>query len=103
MCFLNHLKIGVKIMSRKIRVGIVGASGYAGVELVKLLSKHSGAELACVTSRSLAGTKVADNMPGLRHLLNPELAQLICLSGHSFYFPDKSLYRSFHWQLAYVR
>lgn len=73
MCFLNHLKIGVKIMSRKIRVGIVGASGYAGVELVKLLSKHSGAELACVTSRSLAGTKVADNMPGLRHLLNPEL------------------------------
>ena len=47
----------------KKKVGITGASGYAGIELVKLLSKHPDVELGCVTSRSLAGTNVADNMP----------------------------------------
>lgn len=56
-------------MSKKLRVGITGASGYAGVELVRLLARHSGVELAMVTSRSLAGTAVADSMPALRHLL----------------------------------
>lgn len=53
----------------KIKAGITGASGYAGVEIVKLLARHPNVELACVTSRSLAGTKVADSMPALRHLL----------------------------------
>ena len=58
-----------KTIEMKKRVGITGASGYAGIELVKLLAKHPNIELACVTSRSLAGTLVADNMPALRHLL----------------------------------
>ena len=53
----------------KIKAGITGASGYAGVEIVKLLARHPDVELACVTSRSLAGTLVADSMPALRHLL----------------------------------
>ena len=53
----------------KIKAGITGASGYAGVEIVKLLARHPNVELACVTSRSLAGTPVADTMPALRHLL----------------------------------
>ena len=57
----------------KLKAGIVGASGYAGIELVRLLAKHPGVELACVTSRSLAGTKVADNMPALRHLLADDM------------------------------
>lgn len=57
----------------KLKAGIVGASGYAGIELVRLLAKHPGVELACVTSRSLAGTKVADNMPALRHLLSDDM------------------------------
>lgn len=53
-------------MSRKVKVGIVGASGYAGEELVRLLSRHPNAELACVCSRSLAGTLLADVMPQFR-------------------------------------
>lgn len=57
----------------KLKAGIVGASGYAGIELVRLLAKHPGVELACVTSRSLSGTKVADNMPALRHLLADDM------------------------------
>jgi N-acetyl-gamma-glutamyl-phosphate reductase len=48
---------------------IIGASGYSGEELVRLLSRHPNVELAAVTSRSLAGTRVADQMPALRHLV----------------------------------
>ncbi len=46
---------------------IIGASGYSGEELVRLLSRHPNVQLAAVTSRSLAGQKVADVMPALRH------------------------------------
>lgn len=60
-------------MENKIKVGITGASGYAGIELVRILARHPNVELTCVTSRKLAGTAVADNMPALRHLLSPEL------------------------------
>ena len=42
------------------KTAIVGASGYSGEELIRLLSQHPEAELCAVTSRSLAGQKVAD-------------------------------------------
>ncbi|MFT4902128.1 MAG: N-acetyl-gamma-glutamyl-phosphate reductase [Lentimonas sp.] len=48
---------------------IIGASGYSGEELVRLLSRHPNVELAAVTSRSLAGQLLGDVMPGLRHLV----------------------------------
>jgi N-acetyl-gamma-glutamyl-phosphate reductase len=48
---------------------VIGASGYSGEELVRLLSRHPHVTLAAVTSRSLAGKRVADVMPGLRHLV----------------------------------
>ncbi|MGB0185202.1 MAG: N-acetyl-gamma-glutamyl-phosphate reductase, partial [Opitutales bacterium] len=48
---------------------VIGASGYSGVELVKILALHPQVELAAVTSRTLVGEKVADSMPALRHLL----------------------------------
>ena len=51
------------------KVAIIGASGYSGEELVRLLARHPNVDLAAVTSRSLAGTYVADCMPGLRHLV----------------------------------
>jgi len=50
-------------------VAIIGASGYSGEELVRILSQHPNVELAAVTSRSLAGKLVADQMPALRHLV----------------------------------
>ncbi|MGB0409212.1 MAG: N-acetyl-gamma-glutamyl-phosphate reductase [Opitutales bacterium] len=46
---------------------IIGASGYSGEELVRILSTHPDVTLAAVTSRSLAGQKVAEVMPALRH------------------------------------
>ncbi|MBE2404116.1 N-acetyl-gamma-glutamyl-phosphate reductase, partial [Klebsiella pneumoniae] len=53
-------------MSKKIKVGIVGATGYTGVELLRLLAAHPDVEVAAVTSRSEAGTAVADYFPSLR-------------------------------------
>lgn len=49
-----------------IKVGIVGGTGYTGVELLRLLAQHPQVELAAITSRGEAGTAVADMFPSLR-------------------------------------
>ena len=49
-----------------IKAGIVGGSGYTGVELMRLLGQHPDVELVAVTSRKDAGTAVADMFPSLR-------------------------------------
>lgn len=49
-----------------IKVGIVGGTGYTGVELLRLLARHPEAELRAITSRGEAGTAVADMFPSLR-------------------------------------
>lgn len=46
-----------------IRVGIYGATGYTGYELVKLLQRHPAAEIAFATSQSHAGKTLADVFP----------------------------------------
>ena len=50
----------------KIRVGIVGASGYAGEELLRLLLQHPSVELTCITSRQYAGQPVGTAFPRYR-------------------------------------
>jgi len=47
-------------------VGVVGGTGYTGVELLRLLVTHSQVELRYITSRSESGNKVADMFPNLR-------------------------------------
>ncbi len=49
-----------------IKVGIVGGTGYTGVELLRLLAQHPQVELTAITSRGDAGTPVADMFPSLR-------------------------------------
>jgi N-acetyl-gamma-glutamyl-phosphate reductase len=49
-----------------IKVGIVGGTGYTGVELLRLLAQHPGVELKAITSRKEAGTPVARMFPSLR-------------------------------------
>lgn len=49
-----------------IKVGIVGGTGYTGVELLRLLAQHPSVELRAITSRGDAGTAVADMFPSLR-------------------------------------
>ncbi|MCY4211697.1 MAG: N-acetyl-gamma-glutamyl-phosphate reductase [Gammaproteobacteria bacterium] len=53
-----------------IRVSIVGATGYTGVELVRLLATHPEVELAAVTSRGERGKPVADIFPSLRGVID---------------------------------
>ncbi|QHE91087.1 N-acetyl-gamma-glutamyl-phosphate reductase [Pandoraea fibrosis] len=49
-----------------VKVGIVGGTGYTGVELLRLLAQHPEVKLTAITSRKEAGTPVADMYPNLR-------------------------------------
>lgn len=53
--------------SKKIPVAIVGASGYAGEDLVRLLLAHPRAELVAITSRQYAGQTLAQVFPKFSH------------------------------------
>jgi N-acetyl-gamma-glutamyl-phosphate reductase len=57
-------------MNKQPNVCIVGASGYSGIELVRLINNHPHVKLAAVTSRSLAGELVEESIPYLRNQLN---------------------------------
>ncbi len=50
---------------RKCKVAVIGASGYAGLELVRLLVRHPGCELAALTSREWAGRPYSQVFPAL--------------------------------------
>ncbi|MBD3670786.1 MAG: N-acetyl-gamma-glutamyl-phosphate reductase [Gammaproteobacteria bacterium] len=49
-----------------IKAGIVGGTGYTGVELLRLVAAHPGVELKVITSRSEAGMAVSELFPNLR-------------------------------------
>jgi N-acetyl-gamma-glutamyl-phosphate reductase len=55
-----------------IKVGVVGATGYTGVELLRLLSGHPQVQILLVTSRSEAGKAVDDLFPSLRGIVDLE-------------------------------
>jgi len=49
-----------------IKIGIVGGTGYTGVELLRILAQHPQAQLVAITSRKEAGMGVAEMFPSLR-------------------------------------
>ena len=49
-----------------VKAGIVGGTGYTGIELLRLLAQHPRVELRAITSRKEAGTAVAAMFPSLR-------------------------------------
>jgi len=53
-----------------VKVAIVGASGYTGVELIRLLVSHPGVAITCVTSRQNAGESIASVFPSLQGRVN---------------------------------
>lgn len=57
-----------------IQVGVVGGTGYTGVELLRLLVLHPEVELKVVTSRSESGRKISDLYPNLRGHLDIEFS-----------------------------
>ncbi len=54
------------MINKKLKVGIVGGTGYTGVELLRLLAVHPQVALTAITSRGEAGLAVADMFPSLR-------------------------------------
>ncbi len=58
-----------------IRIGVVGATGYTGSELIRLLSGHPQAQITVLTSRSEAGKPIASVLPHLYGLELPTLSE----------------------------
>ena len=52
-----------------LKVGIVGGTGYTGVELLRLLVHHPKVSLSVITSRSEAGVEVSELFPSLRGMV----------------------------------
>lgn len=62
-------------MTGKQKIGLVGGTGYAGAELLRLLSMHPHAEIRAVTSRQAAGTPLAGMYPQLRGVIDLDFSE----------------------------
>ena len=60
----------------RVRIGILGASGYTGAELLRILSRHPGAEIRALTADRNAGQSVASVFPHLGGLKLPTLIKI---------------------------
>lgn len=60
-----------------IKVGIIGASGYTGEELARILALHPGVELTVATSRQYAGKKLSDIFPNLRKIVDLKVEDVV--------------------------
>lgn len=62
--------------SNRIKIGVLGASGYTGAELIRLLSRHPEAEIALLTADRHAGKPLAEVFPHLGGLGLPDLVKI---------------------------
>ena len=60
-------------MARKAKIGVLGASGYTGAELLRLLISHPRVEIALLTADRKAGQEIGAVFPQLRHRALPKL------------------------------
>jgi len=60
--------------TNRVRLGILGASGYTGAELLRILARHPGVDIKALTAEKNAGNTVAELFP---HLASLELPRLI--------------------------
>ena len=58
------------------KIAILGASGYTGAELVRLIATHPSMEIAALSADRKAGMAMADVFPHLRHLDLPNLVKI---------------------------
>ena len=58
------------------KIAILGASGYTGAELVRLIASHPGMEISALTGDRKAGLEMAEVFPFLRHLTLPRLQKI---------------------------
>lgn len=79
---------------KRIKIAVIGASGYSGIELLKILVRHPGADLVAVTSRQYAGKTLADIFPRFRGC-GPE-------AGLAFIAPDADAVAATEAQVAFL-
>ena len=60
-----------------IKAGVIGATGYAGAEVVRLLTNHPGVELSVLTSRKYAGIRFDTVFPAMKGVVNLICEELI--------------------------
>lgn len=58
-----------------IKAAVLGATGYAGIELVRLLSNHPEVKIELLGSKSFAGEKISDVYQNFRHILELECTE----------------------------
>ena len=58
------------------KIAILGASGYTGAELVRLISQHPAIEIVALSADRKAGMEMAQVFPHLRHLALPTLCKI---------------------------
>jgi len=63
-------------LSNAVKIGILGASGYTGAELLRLLARHPQAEIRVLTANAKAGKSVGEVFPHLAHLDLPALKKV---------------------------
>lgn len=59
-----------------LNVGIIGATGYVGIEMVRLLHNHPKINISTVVSHSFAGQKISDVYPNLKNVFDMECVSL---------------------------
>ncbi len=64
------------VTTNRLRVGILGASGYTGAELVRILARHPQAEIRLLTADRQAGKPLAEVFPQFGHLKLPTLVKI---------------------------
>ena len=73
---------------KKTHIAIVGAAGYTGEELLRLLSRHPQVEIAAITSRASAGQLVGSVFPKLAdlelHFIEPDIAAIAAVADTAF-------------------
>ncbi|MEN9946787.1 MAG: hypothetical protein RLZZ293_1173 [Pseudomonadota bacterium] len=61
-----------------IRASIIGASGYTGIELIRLLNNHPQVEISCLISETYANQEVATIYPHLQQIISHDFSSLDC-------------------------
>lgn len=81
-------------MSAPVKAAVIGASGYSGIELLRLILRHPGIELVAVTSRALAGKLLSTEFPRLRGIAPADTL--------AFIEPDVELVKQSGAQVAFL-
>ena len=63
-------------MGEHLRIAVLGASGYTGAELVRLIATHPGLRITALSADRKAGMQMAEVFPFLRHLDLPRLVKI---------------------------